>query len=157
ISPASFAAEKTITWQDAISCDYSIKFDLAKYDEERLKNTVDVLFVTNFYEYFLRVPAPPNQLTLEEVQRACSRTIATVTKLPVIDLPGIEQYRASRLEDLNDQCRFNEALARAGSGEPEALREYPKSVAQCGKFIDALEGKTDIKSVWRDMVNSYCA
>jgi len=76
--------------------------------------------------------------------------------LPVIELPGIEDYRKLELEDLEESCRFNTLESRAASGDPEALREYTPSAAQCSPFSDALEGKTDIRAAWRDMVNSQC-
>ena len=36
------------------------------------------------------------------------------------------------------------------------LHSYTPSLAECAPFIDALEGKTDIGTVWRDLVNSHC-
>src|SRR5262249_28780869 len=30
------------------------------------------------------------------------------------------------------------------------------SAAKCSPFIDALEGKTDIRAVWRNMIDSVC-
>jgi hypothetical protein len=57
---------------------------------------------------------------------------------------------------LEDSCRFDILEGRAALGDPAALREFTPSAPKCSPFIDALEGKTDIRAVWRNMIGSVC-
>jgi hypothetical protein len=79
-----------------------------------------------------------------------------VANLPLLDLPGAEEARTLSLGQLEETCRFEVVEARAALGDPAALREFTPSAAQCSSYIDALEGKTDLRVTWRNMVNSYC-
>jgi len=122
---------------------------------------VEVIFGDGFYKQPTSVTAligPGGSLTsnTDEYQEACEREKERVTNLPVLDLPGIEAYRKWSLEEFEDTCRFNTLEGLSASGNPGALREYTPSVAQCSPFIDALEGKTDIRTVWRGVINSQC-
>ncbi len=160
-SSSSYGAGKTIAWENGAQCEFEIRFDPAKYDEEKLKNTIDVIFVDGFYKQpglITALNGPDGHLrsNTAEYQQACELTKERAANLPVIDLPGIEEFRKLRLEELEDTCRFETLESRAASGDPAALREYTPSAAQCSPFIDALEGKSDIRAVWRDMINSQC-
>jgi hypothetical protein len=161
---ASYAAQKTIEWLDELQCSYSIKLDPKKYDEQSLRNTVAMIFANRFNgDPFPDIspdmpvhPASPASLRLEQYQQLCERTIHQASDLAVIDLPGIEAYRKLQLEILNDRCMFDAIQIRAAAGDASALRSYSPSAAKCSSFIDALEGKADIMTVWRGMVNSHC-
>src|SRR6266699_4331616 len=50
ISNNSYGAGRTIAWEDGAQCQFETMFDPAKYDEEKLKNTIDVIFVDGFYK-----------------------------------------------------------------------------------------------------------
>lgn len=161
MSSASYGAQKAIRWQDGAMCEFETRFDPAKYDEERLRNTVEVIFGDGFYKQPTLVTAligPAGSLTSNtaEYQQACAREKERVENLAVIDLPGIENYRRRSLEEFEDMCRFDVLQGRAASGDPAALREFTPSAAKCSTFIDALEGKTDIRAVWRDVVEAQC-
>jgi hypothetical protein len=39
--------------------------------------------------------------------------------------------------------------------EPGALREY-KPAAACSRYVDALEGKTDLAQTWRNTITESC-
>jgi hypothetical protein len=161
---ASYAAQKTIEWLDEIQCSNSIKFDPKKYDEQRLRNTIAVIYTSRStgdpFPYISPEipihPTSPASLRLDQFQQLCDRTIRQASDLVVIDLPGIEVYRKLKLEELDDECKFGAIKIRAASGDPAALRSYAPSVATCSGFIDALEGKADIMTFWRELVNSRC-
>jgi hypothetical protein len=161
ISDTASAAQKTIGWEDGAQCEFETRFDPAKYDEEKLRNTIDVIFGDGFYTFtfpIIALDGPGGHLrsNTADYQRACELTKEKAINLPVIDLPGIEDYRKLRLEELEDSCRYNTLESRAASGDPAALREYTPSVKECSVFIDALEGKTDIRAVWHGVINSQC-
>jgi hypothetical protein len=156
----SYAAQQTIEWFDELSCSYKIRFDPRKYDEQGLRNTVDLIFVGRMFEPLLpEIPMRPESLSnfsLENFQQFCERTIRQVSDLPVIELPGIAAYRKLKIEELDDECRFGTIKARAALGDPAALRTYAPSAPKCSRFIDGLEGKADIMTVWREMVSANC-
>ena len=161
ISSASYGAQKVIGWEDGAQCEFETRFDPAKVDEERLRNTIEVIFGDGFYKEPSLVTAligPGDSLTSNtaEYQQACEQERVRVENLAVLDLPGIENYRKLSLEEFEETCRFNVLQGRAASGDPAALREFTPSAAKCSPFIDALEGKTDIRAVWRDMVEARC-
>jgi hypothetical protein len=162
--PASYAAQKTIEWLDDIQCSSKIRFDTRKYDEQRLRSTVAVIFGNRFNgEPFPHVlpdislhPTGPLDQQIELLRQRCEEVINRATDLSVIDLPGIEAYRKLKLEELEDSCRFNQVLLRAQYGDVAALRSYTPSVAKCSSFIDALEGKTDLMEAWRGLRLPSC-
>jgi hypothetical protein len=157
VCPASYGAQRTITWQDAEFCQYDVKFDPGRYDQQQLKNTIDVIFTGHIFE----LPMPLDYLSAGEAgiasyKEACERQIGRVAALPVTNIPGIEDYRKMKLSQLQDWCEFGSIFIRGALGDSAALREYKPSAAQCSRFVDALEGKIDIRAVWRDVVNSTC-
>jgi len=164
VSNPSCAAQKTIEWFDDLQCSYSIKFDPKKYDEQRLRNTVAVIFTSRstgnpFPDISPDIPIHPTSAAgeaIEQYQQLCEATIRRGADLAVIDLPGIEEYRNLKLEELDDECKFDAIKIRAAAGEPSALRSYAASAAKCSPFIDALEGKVNIMAFWQEMVNSNC-
>jgi hypothetical protein len=160
ISSSSYGAQKTIQWENGAQCVFETRFDPAKYDEQTLSNTIDLIFGDRFGEKpssEITLNGPGGHLTTNtaEHQQACERKKEWVASLPLIDLPGIERYRKWTLDALEDFCRFDRLKARAAMGEPGALREF-RSAPQCSSYIDALEGKTDIRGVWRNMINAEC-
>src|SRR5689334_15432280 len=161
VSSASYGAQKAMRWENGAQCEFETRFDPAKVAEEKLRNTVEVIFGDGFYKQPSLVAAligPGGSLTsnTDEYRRACEREKERVENLAVLDLPGIENYRKRSLEEFEETCRFDVLLGRAASGDPAALREFTPSAAKCSRFIDALEGKTDIRAVWRDMVEARC-
>jgi hypothetical protein len=161
ISSAAYGAQKAMRWENGAQCEFETKFDPAKIDEDKLRNTVEVLFGDGFYKRPSLVTAligPDGSLTsnTDEYRQACERERVRVENLAVLDLPGIENYRRRSLEEFEETCRFNVLQGRAALGDSSALREFTPSAAKCSPFIDALEGKTDIRAVWRDMVEAQC-
>lgn len=157
----SFGAEATLEWENAAFCQFATKFDPAKYHEEELKNTINAIFNDDFDQrpsLHMGLIGPGDRLASKtvEYQQECEQAKDKLANLPVIELPGMEDYRKLKLEELEDWCRVDTLQSRAASGDPSALREYTPSAAQCSSFIDALEGKTDIRAVWREVVNANC-
>ena len=78
ISNNSYGAGRTIAWEDGAQCQFETKFDPAKYDEEKLKNTINVIFVDGFYKVIFPDVAlgPDGRLksNTAEFRQACERT-----------------------------------------------------------------------------------
>lgn len=157
----AYGAQKIITWEDGMFCRFETRIDPAKIDEEKIRNTVEIIFGDGFYKQPTLVTAligPGGSLVsnTHEYEQACEREKVRVENLAVLDLPGIENYRKRSLEEFEETCRFQMLEGRAASGDPAALREFAPSAAKCSPFIDALEGKTDLRAIWRDMVEAQC-
>lgn len=95
-------------------------------------------------------------MTTNEFEQTCKLAKDRAASLPVIALPGIEQFRRLKIEELEDGCWFDTVLNRAEAGETAALREYTPSATACSAYIDALEGKADLRAVWREMTDTKC-
>jgi hypothetical protein len=160
LCPQAEGASQKLEWEDEIQCLHEMKFDPRKYDGQRLLNTIDMIFNDNISatrplpEKYL---SSSRQTSLEDFTKACAEHADQFAKLPVIDLPGIENYRNTVIDELRDECRFERLRLRAKLGEASALREYTPSAAQCSRFIDALEGKADIRPVWIEVIEANCA
>src|SRR5262249_40916075 len=92
---------------------------------------------------------------LEELQSECLMLREVGKGIKFLRLPGIEQLRASLLDDTEDACAFADAKIRALK-DPAALREYKPAAEACSAYIDALEGKTDLEQTWRETVQESC-
>ena len=157
---ASSADLATLGWEDE-ACKSEIQYDPTKIDEESLRNTVNLLFSGRG----ISAPGLPNvsrpeQLALvnpRDYQEACARAVRQMNALHFIDLPGIEVYREAKVEQMNDECGFGVALSQAAMGNPTALNAYQPAAAQCSRYVEALEGKTDIRALWREIVTTQCA
>jgi len=141
-------------------CKYDVRFDPKKDEALRVSNTLDVAYGHQFVLQLLGRPSSPNDPARwpqfrDEVSHFCTSTIKRVTELPTLDLPAVEEYRAVSLDRLHDYCDLNTAEARAGLGEPSALRDYKKSAPKCSRFIEALEGN-DTKTVWHEVIDASC-
>lgn len=162
VSNPVFGAQESIQWVDGAFCEFETMFDPAKDDEESLRNTINVIFGDDqFYSYISEftppdVPGGIRRRTAVELEQTCKFAKDRAASLPVIALPGIEEFRKLKIEELEDHCWFITSLNRAKAGETAALREYTPSAEKCSVFIDALEGKTDIRAVWRDTIASHC-
>lgn len=158
ICEASYAAQRTIEWLDDLQCSLSITFDSRKFDEQRLRNTIDMVFTGHAFPVISPGipihPTSPASQQVELLQQQCNAAIRRITDLPVIDLPGIEAYRKIRLEELDEACRFALIKIRGAYEDAAALRSYTPSAEKCSRFIDALEGKVDIMAVWHDLERS---
>jgi hypothetical protein len=151
------AAQRTLDWADEI-CRYKLRFDPSKYDADRLKNTVD--FVVG--RSFMRFPIPkyyraPPEEELASYREVCANYAAKLSSFPMIDLPGLQNYRNMLLLQLQDWCDFWQVFLQGSRGDTSALRSYSPSAGHCSIYIDALDGKVDLKEVWRKTVINSCA
>jgi hypothetical protein len=87
----------------------------------------------------------------------CAEKINLLATIPLIGVPGVEDYRNAKLDQLKDWCDFGTRLIRGHLGDAAALRDYTSSASQCSRFVDGLEGKAIITEVWREVVISSCA
>ncbi|CCE03264.1 hypothetical protein [Bradyrhizobium sp. STM 3809] len=151
------AAERTMSWDSG--CRFSIRFDPAKQDETRLRNTVHLLFGPSDFDSPGTLPAfdPKAVAALDpdKIDRACKAALDVATRLEFIALPGVDDYRRARVAELKDSCDFELAQTR-GFKSPSALRDYQPAAA-CARFVDAIEGKTDLQQMFRQTVDKGCA
>lgn len=154
---AATAAERTITWSDA-ACRYRLFFDPAKADEKRLRNTVRLLLDPTDFAVpmtpFVATPQDISKLDLDRTTQQCGQWLDAVDRLALVPLKGIEDYRRARIADGRDFCEFQITKIR-GFKDPAALRDYKPGLA-CSAFIDALEGKTDLMTVFRQTLDQTC-
>src|SRR5262249_54080773 len=95
------------------------------------------------------------RLDLDRTGQQCRNALDEANRLVFIPLKGIEDYRHAKIAEINDTCEFETVLIR-GFRDPSALREYQPAAA-CSHFIDALEGKTDILTVFRETLEQSCS
>jgi hypothetical protein len=154
---SSAAAKRTITWEDEM-CVNTIEFDDAKHQETALRNTIGLLFATPPVETPSAEPVfkPEDvaKLDLDRFSAACADALARVDQVPFLPLPDLKAYWASKVDEIRDMCAFETAKIRAHR-EPGALREY-KPAAACSRYVDALEGKTDLAQTWRNTITESC-
>ena len=156
LGKGAYAAQ--VEWTDAISCRHKIRFDPKKYDAAQVSNTADYVIGSGRLPSF---PMPQTTIPYEEsgvdaYRKACSGHADWLTSLPLVELPGLESYRDLQLEQLKDWCEFGIALIRGHLGDIAALRAFEPSAAHCSGYLDALDGKTDIRRVWHELVISTC-
>jgi hypothetical protein len=156
----SMAGEKVATWSTVPDCTQTVRFDATKVNKPRLHNTFDVLFgdrlsVQLIPNYWLSADGRPVG-NLDDFKKQCERTLAAAGELALLDLPGLEDYRRLKIDEMRDQCNFGEVVIRAHLGDPVALRTYTASAARCGSFVDALDGKMDLWTKWHEVVVAEC-
>ncbi|WP_157083343.1 hypothetical protein [Bradyrhizobium manausense] len=149
--------QKTIEWVDDLLCRNQAAFNPKRYDETRLRNTAELVFVRHILEFPIpRTYAPSGLPDVDAYKMECSQRADWLAQMPLVALPGIESYRSLKLGQLSEWCDFHVLLARAMGDDVAALRAFTPSAAHCSQYVDALEGKTDIKQVWRHLVASQC-
>lgn len=157
-SGVSCAAQRTIEWFDEESCPHKIRFDAAKYDESHLKNTVEFIFAGYLHNF----PVPQGftgfgAASVDKFRAACTRHSELLQSLQLVELPRIEDYRRLKLDQLREWCDFGEALIRGTLSDTAALRSFNAGKSACSRYPDALEGKSDLKQTWRNLVIAICA
>ena len=132
LAPANHAsaAQKSASWSDE-ACVHRISFDPAKYDEKRLKNTINLLFEPSKFE----APVPPFVGESKDIagldpgkyDQQCGAALKTVRGFELLPLNGIEDYQRAKTEETEDFCRFGNIQIR-GYRDPSALREYARAL-----------------------------
>jgi hypothetical protein len=153
----SRAQEATQTWSDDL-CENTIRFDPNKYDETAVRNTIHLLFGPSD----IRRPMLPPSLYRQDLvklrdglNKDCANSLDRAKTLKFLPLQGIEDYRKALISGLEDQCQFESVKLRALS-EPSALREYARAPETCLRYVEAMEGKSDLAKVFRDTVEKHC-
>ena len=156
VAEAAGAQTKTFTWVDGM-CNGTLRYDPKKLDARALDATTKML------RSDAGIPVPPHIVTPADVakidiapfERECAGELDKLrqTTLPIDE---IEEYRALRVRHVQDACAFGLALLR-GYSDPKALRTYSPASPLCDRFVDALEGKSDLDSAWKRLVDEGCA
>lgn len=159
VAPA-LSAEKTISVTGP-GCDYKIRFDPAKVDAKKLKDTADLLLGEGLPgpEYAGRAPTDAVTAAMIEPDRAkCLAPLAKARGASLLDLPGLKELLAGRIEAVEDGCAFQTVLTRAlvAGASPAVLLEHKASVAACGSYAKALETPAAMRARWRADVEKQC-
>jgi hypothetical protein len=152
------AAKRTIAWEDEM-CSNTLEFDDSKHDETALRNTIALLFgeppVVAPSVAPVLAPDDVTKVDRESFDAACADALARAPKVRFVALPKLEAFWAARIDEIRDSCAFESAKMSAYR-EPSALRLYQPAAAACARFVDALEGKTDLGETWRTTIVESC-
>lgn len=156
LSAPAEAQMKTFTWVDGM-CNGKLRYDPKKLDVKALDATTKLLSsdATIPVAPHIATPADVARIDTASFERECA---GELDKLRQATLPidGIEEYRALRVRHVQDACAFGLALLR-GYSDPKALRTYTPASPLCDRFVDALEGKSDLDAMWKRAVDEDCA
>jgi hypothetical protein len=155
--PAAQAAETTLTWSDDF-CENTIHFDPKKHNETEVRNTIHLLFgPADFETPMVIYPFQMGDVAklLDGLTKDCSNALGLAKSLNFLPLQGIEDYRKSLISELEDWCQFEDVKLR-GLRESSVLRQYTRAPKACSRFVEAMEGKTDLAAVFRDTVKENC-
>lgn len=156
LSAPANAQTKTFTWVDGM-CNGTLRYDPKKLDVKALEATTKLLSSDAAFPVppQIATPADVAKIDIARFERECAGELDKLrqTTLPI---DGIEEYRALRVRHVQDACAFGVALLR-GYSDPKALRTYRPASLLCDRFVDALEGKSDLDSAWKRAVDEGCA
>jgi hypothetical protein len=154
-APAS-AQMKTFTWVNGM-CTGTLRYDPKKLDVKALDATAKLLDPEAGFPISPQIETPADiaNIDIAAFERKCAGDLDKLrqTTLPI---DGIEEYRALRVHHVQDACAYGVALLR-GYSDPKALRTYSPASPLCDRFVDALEGKSDLDSAWKRLVDEGCA
>lgn len=154
---AAWAAQRTLTIEDGM-CTGRLRYDPAKLDEARLKDTVRLLFDPGLTAPPL-APSPKSPAEMGTADpaafaTACRESRAAVDRLQPLD--GFGDYQRLVSAQIADACAFGEAELK-GLRDPAALAGYAPAAQACGHFVEALTAKADLTALWRQTVKRQCA
>lgn len=158
VAGSATAQTKTRKWTDGM-CESTVRYDPRKVDDTAMAGTIEVLKSEEGGAPvlpFVATPADVAKIDPEAFARSCAAQATRMrghALLPVADLAALRQERARQIDDA---CAFNDAYAK-GYRNPSALRAYAPASPHCDAFIDALEGKSDLTTVWRKRIAENCA
>jgi hypothetical protein len=152
------AQSKTYTWTDT-TCENTIRYDPRKVDRKALESTTEVLnpeLGTAPLVGLVASPAEIAKLDPDSFAKTCTAQAARMRAHTLLPVAGIEALRQLRVRQIDDDCALRIAEAR-GYRDPSALRSYAPASPHCDRFVDALEGRSDLVSTWRRAVAEGCA
>ena len=155
------SAEKTLSVSGP-GCDYKIRFDPAKVDEKKLKTTADLLLGEGLPgpDYAGRPTTDAVTPAMVEADRKqCLAPLGKTRGIELLDLPGLKELVAGRIEAVEDGCAFQQIKDRAlvTGASPGILLEHKASVEACGAYAKALETPDAMRKLWRAQVDKQCA
>src|SRR5271154_2582651 len=157
-SEMAVAAEKFYSFSD-YACDYSFRYDPAKYPKDQVDNTVKLIFsLAAFPDLMPALKEAPDayiNFDFAKYNQVCTNSVTSMAQLKFIQLPGIEDYRRMFIEQAKDLCEFTN-VEMHGFTNPGVLRDYEPAAKACSVFVDALEGGTDLKIFYRHAAEAQC-
>jgi hypothetical protein len=156
LSAPANAQTKTFTWVSGM-CTGTLRYDPKKLDVKALDATTRLLDPEAGFPIPPQIATPADiaKIDIAAFERECAGDLDKLrqTTLPI---DGIEEYRALRVRHVQDACAFGVALLR-GYSDPKALRTYTPASPLCDRFVDPIEGKSDLNSAWKRAVDEGCA
>jgi hypothetical protein len=123
ITGSAPAAEKALAWEDG-QCAFRLRFDPAKHDETRLKDTVQLLGF-GFHGSWpgptagLSGPLNPERVakadfdkTLDDINEECGKEVERWSRTEFLSLNGVEDYRQATIAEIKDACEFQTIYTR---------------------------------------------
>jgi len=156
----AFAAEKTISVSGP-GCDYKIRFDPAKVEERKLRDTANALLGEGLANpNFLVHPTAQvySDSLIKADYEACMQPAEASRALSFLAMPGLEELRARPLEQIADTCAYERIKARAlaSGGTAKILAEYQPAAQACGKIVEKADDPAALRPVWRALVQKRC-
>lgn len=156
----TLAAEKTISVSGP-GCDYRIKFDPAKVDERKLKDTANVILGEGLANPNFAVH-DKSQIYTEALARAdyenCMAPAKPLRAQTYLDMPGLADLRARRLEQIAETCAFDRIKGRAlvAGASARILLEFQPAAQACTRLIEKADDPAALRPVWRELVKKRC-
>jgi hypothetical protein len=142
-------------------CNYMVTFDPKKTDEARIRNTFELLVLPDWgagwavsFSYTVFSAAEIKTIDPEGVARQCAESLEKLKSLKLLPLAGVESQRGMAIAELEDSCRYHRLNAE-GYRNPSVLRQYMPAAA-CFRFVDALEGKSDLAAMFDEVHRGRC-
>ncbi len=155
---SAWAETRTLRWESGL-CRASLRFDPAKVDPRALQNTIDLLKIDEHELAPIALspgtPADIAKLQPAKFEQQCAASLAQLRDSALLPIDGLDAYRAQRTLEAEDTCRFGSVLLR-GYVDPSIFRTYQPAAGHCDVYIDALEGKRDLREVWRKRLVEQC-
>jgi hypothetical protein len=154
----AIAARKKLTLQGEV-CDYVLTYDPAKADKAQITNTFEMLVMPSWAMTFgvgvFEAKDIEAASTPDEINRQCAASREKIKSLKLLPDKMFETRRQTILAQLEDSCSYHKTLL-AGYTDPSALRQYKPAAKTCARFVDALEGKTDLNAMFETVLQESC-
>jgi hypothetical protein len=153
----AFAARKKLTLQGEV-CEIVLTYDPAKADKARITDTFEMLVMPSWAMTFGAGVFEAKDIATvdpQEITRQCAASMDRVTSLKLLPDKIYEKRRQTILAQLEDSCNYHKTLL-AGYTNPSALRTYTPASQSCQRFVDALEGKTDLNTMFETVLQESC-
>lgn len=152
------AQTKTRKWTDGM-CESTVRYDPRKIDDKAMAGTIEVLKSEAGGAPvlpFVATSADIAKIDPATYVKECAAQAARMRGHALLPVKDLETLRQERARNIDDSCALNEAYAK-GYRDPSALRDYRPAAPHCDRFIDALEGKSDLTVAFRKQVTDACA